>query len=70
MSAKPKKSLKYKDSHPKDLIIGNKDDPLRTRLALRDDNRMLRFIFLIELTFVIEALSDDGWIVAMQEEMN
>lgn len=31
---------------------------------------MLGFIFLINPTSVDEALSDDGWTVAMQEEMN
>lgn len=68
--AQSKKYFKYKDSYPKDLIIGNKDEPLRTRSAFRNDNCMLCFISLIEPTSVNEALSDDGWIVAMKEELN
>jgi vacuolar-type H+-ATPase catalytic subunit A/Vma1 len=31
---------------------------------------MLRLLSVIEPTIVDEALSDDGWIVAMQEELN
>lgn len=31
---------------------------------------MLGFISLIEQTFMDEALSDDGWIMAMQEKLN
>lgn len=38
VSAQPNKSFKYKDSHPKDLTIRHKDDPLRTRSTFRDHN--------------------------------
>jgi len=31
---------------------------------------VLGLLSLIEPTFVDETLSDDGWIVAMQEELN
>lgn len=31
---------------------------------------MIGFISLIDPTFVDEALSNDGWIVVMQEELN
>ena len=47
ISTLPKKYFKYKASHLEELIIGNKDDPLRTRSAFRDDNCMLGFISLI-----------------------
>jgi hypothetical protein len=49
----PKRSFKYKYSHPDELIIGNKENLRKTRYAFRQ-----------------ETLSDDGWIVAMQEELN
>lgn len=70
MFKQPKKSLKYKNSHLEDLIMGNKDDPLKTRSAFRDYNCLLRVISLIEPTSVDEALSDDGWIMDIQEELN
>lgn len=70
MSAQPNKSFKYKDSRPKDPIIRNKDDPLRTISALENDNYILVFISLIEPTSFNEALSDDGWIMAMEKELN
>jgi len=31
---------------------------------------MIRLLFVIEPATVDEALSDDGWILAMQEELN
>lgn len=68
--AQTKKSFTYKDSCPEDLIIRNKYDPLRIRLTFRNDNCMLGFISLIEPTSVDEALSDNGWIATMQEELN
>lgn len=70
VSTQPKKSFKYNDSHPEDLIIVNKNDPLRTRSTFKDDICMLGFISLIDPTSVDEALSDGVWIVAMQEELN
>lgn len=54
MFLQPKNSFKYKGSHPEDLIIGNKDGPLKTRPAFRYDNYMLGFISLIEPTSVDE----------------
>lgn len=63
-----KKTFKYKSSHPEELIIGNKYIPLKTRSALREEHSMLGLISMIAPTFVDEALSNDGWIVAMQEE--
>lgn len=65
MPTQLKKSLKYKDSHLKDLIIGNKDVPLRTRSTFRDDNRMLGYTYLIEPTSVDEDLSYNGWIMSI-----
>lgn len=59
ISTQPNKPFKYKASHRKELIIRNKDDPLRTISTFRDDNCMLGFISLIDTTFVNEALLDD-----------
>jgi len=61
-----KNTFKYKSSHPEDQIIGNKESPKRTRLYLRQEKSMIRLLSVIKPTTVDEALSDDGWILAMQ----
>jgi len=65
-----KNTFKYKSSHPEDQIIGNKESPRRTRSYFRQEDSMIGLISMIEPTTVDEALSDDGWILAMQEELN
>jgi len=63
-------TFKYKSSHPDDQIIGNKESPIRTRSYFRPEEFMIGLLLVIEPTTVDEALSDDGWILAMQEELN
>jgi len=63
-------TFKYKSSHPEDQIIGNKESPRRTRSYFRQEDSMIGLISMIEPTTVDEALSDDGWILPMQEELN
>jgi len=65
-----KNTFKYKSSHPEDQIIGNKESPRRTRSYFRQEESMIGLLSVIEPTTVDEALSDDGWILAMQEELN
>jgi len=65
-----KNTFKYKSSHPEDQIIGNKESPRRTRSYFRQEESMIGMLSVIEPTTVDEALSDDGWILAMQEELN
>jgi len=65
-----KNTFKYNSSHPEDHIIGNKDSPRRTRSYLRQEESMIGLLLVIEPATVDEALSDDGWILAMQEELN
>jgi len=65
-----KNTFKYKSSHPEDQIIGNKESPRRTRSYFRQEESMIGLLSVIEPTTVNEALSDDGWILAMQEELN
>jgi len=65
-----KNSFKYKFSHPEDQIIGNKNNPRRTRSYFRQEQSMIGLLSVIEPAIVDEALSDDGWILAMQEEFN
>jgi len=63
-------SFKYKSSHPEDQIIGNKESPRRTRSHFRPEESTLGLLSMIEPTKVDEALTDDGWILAMQDELN
>jgi len=63
-------SFKYKSSHPEDQIIGNKESPRRTRSHFRPEESALRLLSMKEPSKVDEALADDGWILAMQDELN
>jgi len=65
-----KNTFKYKSSHLEDQIIGNKESPRRTRSYFIPEESMIGLLSVIEPTTVDEALSDDGWILAMQEELN
>jgi len=65
-----KNTFKYKSSHPEDQIIGNKDSPRRTRSYFRQEESMIWLLSVIEPATVDESLLDDGWILAMQEELN
>ncbi|KAK2381799.1 putative mitochondrial protein [Trifolium repens] len=66
----PKRTFKYKSSHPEDLILGNKNSPRKTRSAFQQNDSLIGLISMIEPKTVDEALTDDGWIIAMQEELN
>ncbi|KAK2402703.1 hypothetical protein QL285_052200 [Trifolium repens] len=66
----PKRKFKYKSSHLEDLILGNKKSPRKTRSAYQQSDSLLELISMIEPKNVDEALTDDGWIVAMQDELN
>jgi len=63
-------SFKYKSSHPEDQIIGNKESPRRNRSHFRPEESALGLLSVIEPTKVDEALANDGWILAMQDELN
>ena len=63
-------TFKYKSSHPEDLFIGNKESPRKTRSYFRQGESMMGWISVIEPATVDEALSDDGWILAIDESIN
>ena len=65
-----KNTFKYKSSHLEDQVIGNKESPRRTGSYFRQEESMIGLLSVTEPTTVDEALSDDGWILAMQEELN
>ncbi|MCI15861.1 putative reverse transcriptase (RNA-dependent DNA polymerase), partial [Trifolium medium] len=66
----PRNTFKYKSSHPEELILGNKDSPRKTRSDFRNEESLFGLISMVEPAKVEEALKDDAWIVAMQEELN
>jgi len=64
-SNQSKNTFKYKYSHPKDLIIGNKESPRRTKSYFRQEESMMGLLSVIEPATSDEALSDDGWILLL-----
>ncbi|WJX12733.1 hypothetical protein P8452_03195 [Trifolium repens] len=66
----PRNTLKYKSSHHEELILGNKNNPRKTRSNFRVDESLFGLVSLIEPKTTNEALPDDAWIVAMEEELN
>ncbi|XP_027188672.1 uncharacterized mitochondrial protein AtMg00820-like [Cicer arietinum] len=60
--------MEYKSSHLDSLIIGNTSDPLKTISTLKD-KYLFSLLSQIEPTSFDEALSEDKWILAMQEQL-
>ena len=53
------------------MILGKKDDPIRIRSTFRNSEESLTgLVSLTEPTSIDEALQDNNWIIAMQEELN
>ena len=53
------------------MIFGNKEDPIRTRSFLRNtEASMFGVVSLVEPKTIDEALADNDWIIAMEEELN
>jgi len=65
-----KNTYKYKSSHHEDQFIGNKECHRRTKSYFKQEESMIGLLSVIEPNTVDEVLSDDGWILAMQEELN
>ena len=63
------RSWHFKTYHPEHQIIGNPDDKVRTRSTFREYSNVA-FISEMEPRKIEEALKDEGWILAMQEELN
>ena len=53
-------------SHPKELIIGNLDEGIKTRAKVKEITNTLAFISEVEPKNVEDALKDESWIEAMQ----
>src|SRR4051812_46097873 len=66
-----RRSSRLISGHTEDVILGKKDDPIRTRAFLRNNaDCQIGLVSLIEPTSVDHALEDPDWIIAMQEELN
>ena len=57
-------------NHPLDNIIGDISKGVTTRHSLKDLCNNMAFVSLIEPKNFEEAIIDDHWIIAMQEELN
>ena len=62
-------SIRVQKNHPQELIIGDPDQGIRTRRT-NDNVSNSCFVSKFEPKNVKEALIDDFWIEAMQEELN
>src|SRR4051812_5740836 len=66
-----RRSSSLNSAHLEDVILGKKEDPIRTRAFLKNNAEgQLGLVSLIEPTFVDQALEDADWIISMQEELN
>ena len=64
------KDWKFIINHPQDQIIGNSSSGVRTRSSFRNICNNLAFISQIEPKNIKDALVDENWMIAMQEELN
>ncbi|RVW62830.1 putative mitochondrial protein [Vitis vinifera] len=64
------KDWKFVINHPQDQIIGNPSSGVRTRSSLRNICNNLAFISQIEPKNIKDAIVDEDWMIAMQEELN
>jgi len=62
-------SIRVQKNHPQDIIIGNPDQGITTRRSVGVIANSC-FVSKIEPKNVKEALTDEFWIEAMQEELN
>ena len=63
------KEWRYKKDHPPENIIGDPSVGIRTRGNIIPCD-YLAFVSQIEPRTVNEALTDESWILAMQDELN
>lgn len=61
---------RYVHSHPKDQIIGDLSQGIRTKSSFRDAYNNLAFVSKIEPKCYDEAKNDIDWINAMHDELN
>ena len=64
------RAWKYIRNHPIDQVIGEMNEGVRTRKRFNEEAQFSAFISQIEPKNVEEALTDNDWIIAMEEELN
>ncbi len=64
------KELRVSKDHPLESIIGDLDRGVITRNSLRHSMNHMAFVSQVEPTSIKEAIEDEHWILAMQEELN
>ncbi|RVW19280.1 Retrovirus-related Pol polyprotein from transposon RE1 [Vitis vinifera] len=64
------KYWKFVINHPQDQIIGNPSSGVITRSSLRNICNNLAFISQIKPKNIKDAIVDENWMIAMQEELN
>ena len=64
------KEWRYAHNHPRDLIIDDPSQGVRTRSSFRDTFNYLVFVPQIKSKYIEEAENDSNWILTMQEELN
>ncbi len=63
------RNWKFISNHSEDLIIGDRTQGVRTRSSLKDVANY-GLVYEIEPKNIDEALLDNDWILAMEEELN
>ena len=66
-----KRQPRSRSTYSEDLILGKKNDPIRTRYTFKTiEESLMGLVSLVEPTSIDEALQDNDWILAMREELN
>jgi hypothetical protein len=64
------KEWKISKNHPIDNILGDISKGVITRKALREVCNYMAFVSQIEPISIDEAINDEHWLIAMQDELN
>ena len=64
------KEWRFALNHPRDLIIGDPSQSIRTWSSFRDNLDYLAFVSQTEPSCIEEAENDPNWMLVMQEELN
>ena len=63
-------SWRFKTHHPPNPVIGNISSGIKTRSSFRDMENQFALLSEVEPTCIDDALKDNSWISAMQDELN
>ena len=64
------KEWKYVGSHPKELILGDPSQGIKTRSTYREEIDYIAFVSQVEPHSLEETEIDPNWMMAMHEELN